>query len=57
MEVVINIEYDLYVPSEPPRNIPTMPEMKILETVSDLAEGLETHTEDKLTEFKNKANA
>ena len=38
-------------------NIPTLPEMKTLGTVSDLAEELETHTEEKLTEFKNKANA
>ena len=38
-------------------NIPMLPKMKTLGTVSDLAEELETHTEDKLTEFKNKSNA
>ena len=45
------------VPPEPPVNIRTIREMKSLGTVSDLAEELETHIEDKLTKFKNKANA
>ena len=57
VEVVITIAGDLAVPPEPPMNIPTLPEMKTFGTVSDLAEELETHTEDKLTEFKNKSNA
>ena len=57
VEVVITIAGDLAVPPEPPINIPTLPEMKTFGTVSDLAEELETHTEDKLTEFKNKSNA
>ena len=56
MEVLIPIVDDLAVPPEPPVNIPTLPEMKTLGTVSYLAEELETHTEEKLTEFKNKAN-
>ena len=51
---MVPIAYDLDVPPEPPVNIPTLPEMKTLGTVSDLDEELETHTEDKLTEFKNK---
>ena len=54
---MITIADDLVVPPEPPVNIPTLPEMNTLGTVSDLAEELETHTEDKLTEFKNKVNA
>ena len=33
----------LDVPLEPPVNIPTLPKMKTLGTVSDLAEELETH--------------
>ena len=57
VELVIPIADDLAVPPDPPVNIPTLPEMKTLGTVSDLAEELETHTEDKLTEFKNKSNA
>ena len=56
MEVGIPIAGDLYVPTETPVNIPTLAEMKTLGTVSDLAEELETHTEDKFTEFKNKSN-
>ena len=54
---MIPISYDLYIPPYPPVNIPTLPEMKTLGTVSDLDEELETHTEEKLSEFKNKANA
>ena len=57
MEVVIPIVDDLSVPLEPPVNIPTLPEMKTLGNVSDLAEELKTHIEDKLNEFKNKPNA
>ena len=57
VKLVIPIADYLDVPLEPPVNIPTLPEMKTLGTVSDLAEELETHTEDKLTEFKNKSNA
>ena len=56
MEVVITIADALVAPPEPPMNIPTLPEMKTLGTVSDLAEELETYTEDKLTELKNKSN-
>ena len=47
----------LAVHPDPPVNIPTLPEMKTLGTVSDLAEELETHTEDNFPEFKNKSNA
>ena len=54
---MIHIADDLDVPTDPPVNIPTLPEMKTLGTVSDLDEELETHTEEKLSEFKNKANA
>ena len=54
---MIHITGDLSVTPKPPVNIPILPGMKTLGTVSDLAEELETHTEDKLTEFKNKANA
>ena len=57
VEVAIPIVDDLAVHPEPPVNIPTLPELKTLGTVSDLAEEWETHTEDKLTEFKNKANS
>ena len=57
VEIVIPIVDDLAVPTEPLVNIPPLPEMKTLGTVSGLAEELETHTEDKFTEFKNKANA
>ena len=53
---MITIADDLDVPLEPPVNIPTLPEMKTLGTVSDLAEELEAHTEDMFTEFKNKFN-
>ena len=53
---MIPIVSGLSVPPEPPVNIPTLPEMKTLGTVSDLVEELETHTEDKFTEFKNKSN-
>ena len=56
-ELVIPIADDLAVPPEPPVNIPTLTEIKALGTVSDLAEELETHTENKFTEFKNKSNA
>ena len=56
VEVVINIADDLSIITDPPVNIPMLPEMKTLGNVSDLAEELETHTEEKLTEFKNKAN-
>ena len=45
----------LAIPLEPPVNIPTLPEMKTLGTISDLAEELETHTEGKFTGFKNKS--
>ena len=41
---MITIADDLVVPPEPPVNIPTLPEMNTLGTVSDLAEELETHT-------------
>ena len=54
---MIPIADDLAVPPDPSVNIPTMPEIKTLGTVSDLSEEVETHTEDKFTEFKNKANA
>ena len=54
---MIPIAGGLAVPFEPPVNILMLPEMKTLGTVSDLAEELETNTEDKLTEFKNKYNA
>ena len=54
---MITIADDLDVPPEPPMNIPTLPEMKTLRTVSDLDEELETHKEDKLNDFKNKSNA
>ena len=57
VEVVIPIADNLAVPPEPPVNIPPLPEMKTLGTVSDLAEELETHTEEKLTELKNKSHA
>ena len=43
-ELVIPIADDLAVPPGPPVNIPILPEMKTLETVSDLAEEMETHT-------------
>ena len=56
VQLVIHITGDLSVTPKPPVNIPILPGMKTLGTVSDLAEELETHTEDKLTEFKNKAN-
>ena len=48
---------DLAAPLEPPVNILMLPETKTIETVSVLAEGLEMHIEDKLTEFRNKSNA
>ena len=51
---MITIADDLDVPLEPPVNIPTLPKMKTLGTVSDLAEELETHAEDKLTKFFKK---
>ena len=54
---MITIADDLDVPLEPPVNILTLPEMRTLGTVSDLAEELETHKEDKLNDFKNKSNA
>ena len=54
---MIPISDDLVVPPDPPVNIPTLPEMKTIRNVSDLDEELETHTEEKLTGFKNKANA
>ena len=57
LEVVITIADELDVHPEQPVNIPTMTETKTLGTVWDLAKELETHTEDKLTEFKNKSNA
>ena len=57
VEVVIPIADYLAVPPEPPVNIPTLTEMKTLGTVSDLAEELKTHKEDKLTDFKDKSNA
>ena len=57
MKVVITIADDLAVPTDPAVNIPTMPEMKTIGTVLDLAEELETRAEDNLTEFKNKSNA
>ena len=41
---MIPIADDLAVPLDPPVNIPTLPEMKTLETVSDFAEELETYT-------------
>ena len=47
VEVVIRIADDLDVTLEPPVNIPTLSEMKTLVTVSDLAQELETHIEDK----------
>ena len=40
VEVLIPITDDLAVPPEPPVNIPTLPEMKTLGTVSDLSEEL-----------------
>ena len=46
---------DLYVPLEPPVNILKLPEMKTLRTVSDLAEELEAHTENKLTNLKKQS--
>ena len=57
VDSVIPIVDDLAVPPDPPVNIPMLTEMKTLGNVSDLAEELETHTEDKLTELKNKSNA
>ena len=54
VELVIPIVDALAVPPEPPVKIPLLPEMKTLRTVSDFSGELETHTEDKLTEFKNK---
>ena len=57
MEVFITIAYDFTVPPEPPVYIPMLTEMKTIGTFSDLAEELDTHTEEKLAEFKNKANA
>ena len=53
---MIPIVDDLAVTLDPPANIPTLPETKTLRTVSDLDEELETQTENKLTEFKNKPN-
>ena len=44
VKVVIPIADNWAVPTEPSVNIPTLPEMNILGTVSDLAEELETHT-------------
>ena len=46
MELVIPIADYLDVPPEPPVNIPTLPEMKTLGNVSNLAEELGTHIED-----------
>ena len=56
VEVVIPIADDLSIPLDPPLNIPTLSEMKTVGAVSDLAEELETHTEDKLGS-KKKSNA
>ena len=44
---MIPIADDLAVPPDPPVIIPTLPEIKTLGTVSDLADELDTHTEDK----------
>ena len=44
VEVVITIADYLAVPPDPPMNIPTLPEIKTLIDVLDLAEELETHT-------------
>ena len=52
VEVVISIAFDLAVPPEPPVNTPTLPEIQTLGSVLYLAEELETHIEDKFTEFK-----
>ena len=49
---MIHIAGYLAVPQDPPVNIPTLPEIKKLGTVSDLAEELETHTGDKLIQLK-----
>ena len=54
---MIPIADDVAVPPDPSVNIPTLPEIKTLGTVSDLDEEMETHTEDKLIGFKNKSNA
>ena len=47
---MITIADGLAIPPGPLVNILTLPEMKTLRTISDLAEELETHTEDKLNE-------
>ena len=49
---MVPVADDLVVPTETPVNIPTLSETKTLGTVLGFAEELETHTKEKLTEFK-----
>ena len=52
VEVVIPLAEELDDPPEPPVNVPTIPEMKVLGTVSELGEDAKKLSNDKLLELR-----
>ena len=56
VDVVIPLVDSLTVPHEPPVNLPTMPELQSLGTISELALDQERLSDEKLIQFKQKAN-
>jgi len=56
VEVVIPLAEELDVPSEPHVNVPKIPEMKVLGTVSELGQDAKELTDDKLLELRKNGN-
>ena len=56
VEVVIPLAEELDVPQEPPVNVPKIPEMKVLGTVSELGEDAKKLSDDKLLELRKNGN-
>ena len=52
VEVVILLAEELDIPPEPPVNVPKIPEMKVLGTVSELGEDAKKLSDDKLLELR-----
>ena len=55
VDVVIPLSNKLNVPPEPPVNVPDIPEMGSLGTVSELADDVKKFSDDKITEIREKA--
>ena len=58
VEVVILLAEELDVPPEPPVNVPKIPEMKVLGTVSELGVGEDANrlSDDKFLELRKNGN-